>query len=288
MNEYERVAKAIRYIAENVSGQPSLTEIADASGLSESHFHRLFRRWVGITPKNYLQHLTALEARKLLHAGKAVLDAALDVGLSGPGRLHDLCVKLEAASPGEIASKGKGWEIKAGFAMTPFGEAFIAESPRGICRLTFLDTEEDRRSEVAALQKDWSGAVISRDDNHAIALARRIFRAEKAQERAPLQVLVKGTNFQIKVWRALLGIGPGELSTYREIAEQVESPRAHRAVGSAMGRNKLAFLIPCHRVIQSSGGMGGYRWGETRKKSMIALERAQETEGIVEKSLKQK
>lgn len=281
MNEYDRVAESIRYIAKNVHEQPGLAEIAGMNGMSKSHFHRMFRRWVGITPKNFLQHLTAIEAKQLLSTGNAVLDTALDVGLSGPGRLHDLCVNLEAASPGEIALKGKGWKIRTGFSMTPFGEAFIAETPRGICRLAFLDTEKDRESELATIQAEWSGAVITRDDDHAMAMARRIFQTMPVAGTDPIRLLVKGTNFQVKVWRALLAIGHGELSTYREIAGQIKSPKAHRAVGSAIARNDLAYLIPCHRVIQSSGGIGGYRWGPTRKKVMIAFEQAQASAKVV-------
>ena len=280
MNDYERIARAIRYIEDNLNEQPGLDEIAKEVGMSVSHFHRMFRRWAGITPKNFLQHLTAIEAKQLLSNGTAVLDTALDVGLSGPGRLHDLCVNFEAASPGEIASKGKGWEIRAGFADTPFGEALIAQSPRGICRLEFLNAEDARDTALMHTQTAWSGATFIRDDESAAEAAKGIFPAQSNTGNDPIQVLVKGTKFQVKVWRALLSIGNGELSTYAEIAERIQSPKAHRAVGSAIGKNELAYLIPCHRVIQSTGGLGEYRWGKIRKKSMIAFEHARKTEGM--------
>lgn len=275
MSDYKRIADAIRYIEENVHAQPSPDDVASAIGMSVSHFHRLFRRWAGITPKNFLQHLTMLEARKLLIKGNPVLDTALEVGLSGPGRLHDLCVSFEAASPGEIASKGIGWEMKTGFCETPFGEALIAQSPRGICRIALLDSPSDRDAELENTRTAWSEATLTRDDESATAAASRIFSGETTSERDPIQVYVRGTKFQVKVWRALLTIKKGELTTYGEIADRIQSPNAHRAVGSAIGKNDLAFLIPCHRVIQVSGRLGGYRWGETRKKSMIAFEQAQ-------------
>lgn len=274
MNDYERVAQAIHFIEARLISQPSLAEIAAEVGVSVSHFHRLFRRWAGITPKNFLQHLTAIEARQLLQKGTPVLEAALDVGLSGPGRLHDLCVNFEAASPGEISSKGQGLQITTGFANTRFGEALIAQSPRGICRLQFIDTPEDRDTELQNTRATWSGATFVHDDATAIKTAKRVFSDPASTIEAPIQLHVQGTAFQIKVWRALLNISHGELTTYGDIATQIDSPKSSRAVGTAIGKNDLAYLIPCHRVIQSTGGLGGYRWGETRKKSMVVLEQA--------------
>lgn len=272
MNHYERIASVIRYLDEHHHEQPDLATLAECAGLSPCHFHRLFSEWAGITPKSFLQCLTLAHARQLLDEGASVLDAALAAGLSGPGRLHDLCVTLEAASPGEMKSGGAHREVSFGYAATPFGLALIAENPRGLCHLSFLDTA-DEATATGRLIDDWPHAHLHRDDPAAQALARRIFSGKARNPAgAPLRAFVTGTAFQVRVWRALLAIPPGHLTTYGRLAAAVGHPAATRAVGTAVGRNPLAWLIPCHRVIRETGALGGYRWGTVRKRAMLARE----------------
>lgn len=273
MTDYDRIAKVIRYIDGHRDEQPDLGTLAGVVGLGSSHFHRLFSSWAGITPKEFLQCLTMQHARRLLEEGNSVLHAALDAGLSGAGRLHDLCVNLEAASPGEIKAGGAGWTLTAGYADTPFGQCLIAESPRGICHLSFGE-------DWPRIESDWPNADLVRDDVRAGELCGRIFvegrtlcdRSERPPTLQPLKLFVKGTAFQVKVWRALLGIPEGKLASYGQLAEAVGSPTAPRAVGTAVGSNPIGFLIPCHRVIRSTGAIGGYRWGAERKRAIQAWE----------------
>jgi AraC family transcriptional regulator, regulatory protein of adaptative response / methylated-DNA-[protein]-cysteine methyltransferase len=208
----------------------------------------------------------------LLNKGNSVLDAALASGLSGPGRLHDLCVSLEAASPGELKSGGKGWTISAGFASSPFGLCLVAESPRGICHLSFAGSE-DRGEEWAVLEEKWPQARLLRDDAAASHLAGRVFKRSAAGHSRPaLQAFVRGTAFQVKVWRALLQVRPGMLVSYGHLAAALGELGAARAVGTAAGQNPLAYLIPCHRVIRKTGVIGDYRWGQARKRAIVAWE----------------
>lgn len=266
MNDYERVARMIRYLEANQAEHPDLATLAAEAGLSEFHFHRLFTRWAGVTPKEFLQSLTLTQVRQRLRAGATVLETALDAGLSGPGRLHDLCVTLEAASPGEIRSGGAEWTVRFGFAESPFGLALVGESPRGICHLSFVES-----ADAAELQAEWPNARFERDDAMAEKWTARIFHPSPAPT-APLRALVRGTAFQIQVWRALLQIPVGRLSSYRQLAETIGKPTAARAVGSAVGKNSLAYLIPCHRVIRETGVIGEYRWGHVRKCAAIGWE----------------
>lgn len=278
MNDYERIAKIIEYLSANYRSQPDLDRLAGVAGLSPYHFHRLFRRWARTTPKSFVQHLTAVEAGKLLRCGNPVLETALDVGLSGPGRLHDLCVNIESASPGEIRSGGEGWKISAGFCSTPFGDALIALGPRGVCKLSFVGTTEDRECVWANLLELWPKARCQRDDQAAEKISHSIFSIRKeCHADEPLRLFVKGTAFQTKVWRALVEIPSGEARSYRKIAETIGSPSASRAVGTAVGSNPIAVLIPCHRVIHATGAIGNYRWGVKRKKALLARERSFET-----------
>lgn len=271
MNDYERVALVIRHLDERHTEQPDLATLAEHAGLSPFHFHRLFSTWAGITPKDFLQCLTLSHAKDLLCKGGSVLDVALDSGLSGPGRLHDLCVSLEAASPGEMKSGGEGWTISIGFADTPFGRCLLGEGPRGICHLSFVESADD--AEISGLKRDWPHAWLHRDDPSASRLARRIFeRASRANSQASLRAFVRGTAFQVRVWRALLKIPPGSLVSYGRLAATVGKPSASRAVGTAVGRNPLAYLVPCHRVIRETGVVGEYRWGTVRKRAMLAWE----------------
>lgn len=264
MSDYDRIAKVIRYIEDHRDAQPDLSTLASVVNLSPSHFHRLFSRWAGITPKDFLQSLTLEHARVRLKEGQGVLDAALDVGLSGPGRLHDLCVHLEAATPGEIKAGGAGWTLHAGIAESPFGECLIAEGPRGICYLSFSNDWKH-------LKQHWPKAELVPNDQRAEDLAKLIFRKD-FQPLEPLRAYVRGTAFQVKVWRALLKIPEGRLVSYGRIADWVGKSGASRAVGSAVGRNLIGYLIPCHRVIRESGEMGGYAWGAERKRAIQVWE----------------
>jgi AraC family transcriptional regulator of adaptative response/methylated-DNA-[protein]-cysteine methyltransferase len=272
MNDYERVAMVIRYLDRHHDEQPDLATLASRARLSPFHFHRLFSTWAAITPKDFLQCLTLARARELLRQGKSVLHAALDSGLSGSSRLHDLCVTLDAASPAELKSGGAGWTIGAGFAGSPFGRCLVGESPRGICHLSFLDSTDDRQ-EWMALQERWPGARLQRNDPLAARLVEHVFdRSPQQNGRVPLRAFVRGTAFQVRVWRALLQVLPGTLVSYGSLAAALGQPTASRAVGSAVGQNPLAFLIPCHRVIRETGAIGDYRWGTVRKRAILAWE----------------
>jgi AraC family transcriptional regulator, regulatory protein of adaptative response / methylated-DNA-[protein]-cysteine methyltransferase len=275
MNDYERVAQIIRFLDEYRTEQPDLATLAARAGLSPFHLHRLFSAWAGVTPKDFLQCLTLAHAKQMLRAGENILDAALTSGLSGPGRLHDLCVNLEAASPGELKSGGAGWTMAFGFADSPFGKCLLAESPRGICHLSFVENEKPA---LAALQNDWPEARWGRDDSAAVRFAAKIFAHRATDQSAvleagvPLRAFVRGTSFQVRVWRALLAIPPGALTSYGRLAATIGQPSASRAVGAAVGQNPLAYLIPCHRVIRETGMIGDYHWGPIRKRAMIAWE----------------
>jgi AraC family transcriptional regulator of adaptative response/methylated-DNA-[protein]-cysteine methyltransferase len=271
MNDYERIARVLRYVDAHRAEQPRLPELAREAGLSVFHFHRLFSAWAGVTPKNFLQWLTFTRADGLLREGKSVLAAALETGLSGPGRLHDLCVRVEAASPGEIKSGGTGWTIEAGFSPSPFGDCLAAESPRGICHLSFVDG--NRKEAWENLKQLWPNARWQRDDAAVQRLLAGVFtRPDQPRKGRTLTAFVRGTDFQLRVWRALLNIPSGQLTTYGHLAAIVCTPSAARAVGSAVGSNELAWLIPCHRVIRQTGAAGEYRWGALRKRAMIAWE----------------
>jgi AraC family transcriptional regulator of adaptative response/methylated-DNA-[protein]-cysteine methyltransferase len=277
MNDYERIAQVIRFLDARHVEQPDLRTLAGRAGLSPFHFHRLFATWAGVTPKNFLQCLTLAHAKELLRNGENILDAALESGLSGPGRLHDLCVNLEAASPGELKSGGAGWAISFGFADSPFGKCLIAQSPRGICHLSFVENE---RLSLNELQCEWPQAKLKSDDSSAEKTAGQIFGQRAGSEAgAPLRGFVRGTPFQVRVWRALLQVQPGTLTSYGRLASSIGQPAASRAVGAAVGQNPLAYLIPCHRVIRETGVIGNYHWGPVRKRAMIAWESSQVGDG---------
>jgi AraC family transcriptional regulator of adaptative response/methylated-DNA-[protein]-cysteine methyltransferase len=272
MNDYERIARVIRYLDEHHTLQPGLDELAETAELSPFHFHRLFSTWAGVTPKDFLQSLTLEHAKALLRDGQSVLTAALDAGLSGPGRLHDLCVSLEAVSPGELKSGGSGLNIRFGVAATPFGDCLVGESERGICHLAFVD-DEGRDAAIDELHRKCPEARLTRSDRIATGLASRIFERPGGNSKRPiLRAFVTGSTFQVRVWRALLRVPPGSLVTYGQLAAAIGQPRAARAVGSAVGQNPVAYLIPCHRVIRETGIIGDYRWGRVRKRAMVAWE----------------
>jgi AraC family transcriptional regulator, regulatory protein of adaptative response / methylated-DNA-[protein]-cysteine methyltransferase len=269
MSDYHRIAAAIRFLDEHRAEQPDLATLSARIGLSPSRFHRLFSAWAGATPKDFLQCLTLSHAKELLRGGNNVLDSALESGLSGPGRLHDLCVSLEAATPGEIKSRGAGMLIRAGVATSPFGKCLIAENTRGICHLSFFDDEE-REHAIAEMRRDWPLANVESDDANAARLAAMIFAS--APPSAPWKLYVRGTPFQLRVWRALLHLRPGTLMSYGKLAEAAGNPNASRATGSAVGGNAVSYLIPCHRVIRETGISGHYRWGAVRKRAILAWE----------------
>ena len=275
MNDYARVANVIRYLDENHAGQPALSDLAAASGLSESHFHRLFRRWAGVTPKDFLQCLTVEHAKRRLRESASVLEAALEAGLSGPGRLHDLLVTLEAASPGEYKQGGQGLLIEWGVAESPLGRCSVGWNARGICHLAFHEADTDL-VEPPELRESWPNARLRRNDREARRRVKTIFDPG-ARPAASLKALVRATPFQLKVWRALLRVPEGCVASYHSIARAMGGPRAARAVGAACGSNPIAYLIPCHRVIRETGVVRGYRWGDTRKRALLAWEFAKFT-----------
>jgi len=271
--DYERIETAIRFLEANLRQQPSLEEVAAAVGLSEYHFHRLFSRWVGTTPKRFLQFLTAEYAKERLAESASVLDTAYDAGLSGGGRLHDLMVTLEAISPGEYKRGGTGLVISYGIHPSPFGACLLAVTERGICGLEFLADRTGKRTRED-LAARWPGADLHQDPMRTAPYLARLFPPSDRKDRGPITLLVKGTNFQLSVWQALLRIPSGELVGYGDIARNLGKPGAARAVGSAVGSNPISYLIPCHRVIRAVADFGNYRWGAARKKAMIGWEAA--------------
>ena len=271
--DYQRVEQALRFMEENFRHQPSLKQIADAAHLSEFHFNRLFSRWAGTTPQRFLRFLTKEYAKSLLTDRQDVLDVAVQAGLSGPGRLHDLMVTFEALSPGEIKQRGAGVTVRYGFADTPFGECLLALTDRGIVSLTFQRPDE-RPAALAHLHQTWGRATFTADPTGVARFAAHVFSVENTVPDKPLHLLLRGTNFQIKVWEALLRIPAGQLVSYDEVAARIGQPKAQRAVGTAIGSNAIGYLIPCHRVIQTIGTTGHYRWGALRKRAMLGWEAA--------------
>lgn len=273
MNDYEKIAHAINYLVEHANEQPDLQVLADRAGLSPGHFQRKFTAWTGVSPKAFLQNLTLEQAREMLTHGKQLEEAAWASGLSGPGRLHDLCVKLEAATPGEISRGGLGLAIHYGLGPTPFGECLLANTQRGICYLAFV-AGRDTEALLGELHRLWPRATVTHKPDNTLGLIQQIFNLQSVPNDTPLRVYVKGTQFQLQIWRALLKIPEGRLASYGEIATKVKKPDASRAVGSAVGANQLAYLIPCHRVIRNTGVIGDYRWGSARKKLILTYEYA--------------
>ncbi|HEX9442928.1 MAG TPA: methylated-DNA--[protein]-cysteine S-methyltransferase [Candidatus Binatia bacterium] len=273
MNDYSRIEKVIHYLNDHYLDQPDLRTLAGVAQVSEFHFHRLFSRWAGVTPKAFVKFLTAKHAKALLRESQSVLDASLDSGLSGPGRLHDLLVSVDAVSPGEFKSYGAGMEIRYGFHSTAFGPCLIGATARGVCHLSFFDDDgpAGRAALLDEAKSGWPRAVFRPDAPSTRGLAARIFgRAGRRREKIP--VLLVGTPFRLKVWEALLKIPRGHVLSYRDVARAIGAPDACRAVGSAVGQNPVAYLIPCHRVIRETGVVGDYRWGRARKLAMLAWE----------------
>ena len=273
VEDYSRIERAILFLEENYHRQPELREVAQSANLSEFHFQRLFRRWAGISPKRFIQFLTLEHAKRLLGESRSVLDATYDAGLSSPGRLHDLFVNIEAMTPGEFKTRGAGLRINYGFHPTPFGECLLSVTERGICGLGFIDAG-GRAPLLRDFQARWPEAKWEENTQLTLPYIRRIFGGEKGNGNLPITLVLQGTNFQIKVWEALLRIPMGSVVPYEDLATAVCSARAARAVGSAVAKNPIAFLIPCHRVIRKAGGIGGYHWGAARKRAMLAWEAA--------------
>ena len=270
---YETVARAIRFIRQNSREQPELEAIAAHVGLSAFHLQRVFSLWAGISPKRFLQFLTREHAKILLRQSHDVLAAAHEVGLSGPGRLHDLMVACDAVTPGEVRALGEGLEITYGFGLTPFGPIIAATTPRGLCHLQF--TDGDTTAALATLRDDWPQARLLHNDSALAETVARLFSTQTPQTpQQPLHLLLRGTNFQIKVWESLLAIPAGEVVSYQTLACRIGRPRAQRAVGTALAHNRLAVLVPCHRVIRENGEIGQYRWNSERKQALLAFESA--------------
>jgi AraC family transcriptional regulator of adaptative response/methylated-DNA-[protein]-cysteine methyltransferase len=267
----ERIAIALRYVIEHGHEQPSLETMAEQAGLSPFHFQRIFKRWAGISPKRFLQYVTLAHAKRSLAADASVLDAALDAGLSGPSRLHDLFVACDAMTPGEFKALGERLVIRWGLHDAPLGRVLIGTTQRGVCWLAFV--EDDDAPVIAEFEREWRGARLVRDDPGTAAVAARAFDLG-APSAEPLPLLVRGTNFQVKVWEALLRIPFGRLVSYQTIARAIGQPRAVRAVGRAVGANNISWLIPCHRVILSTGIIHNYRWGVRQKQILTAFEAA--------------
>ena len=272
MSDYDRIAQAISFLTSRVNSQPALKEIAAHLHMSPFHFQRLFCRWAGVTPKRFLQALTLERAKQLLGESKPLLEVSDSLGLSSGSRLYDHFVQLEAVTPGEFKMGGAGLTIEHAIHDTPFGKAFIAVTARGICNLAFLDYSEIEEH-LTGLTKKWPHAALCENRQRTRAIINAMFDVEKKLNR-PLSLHVSGTNFQVNVWKALLQIPPGAVASYTQVATAIGHPRSARAVGLAVGANPVAFLIPCHRVIQQCGKLGGYHWGETRKHAIHAWEAA--------------
>ena len=272
-SDYDIVERAIKFIESSYTEQPNLDEVAAHVHVSKYHFQRIFTRWAGISPKKFMQYLTVSHAKELLGESKSVLDVTYEVGLSSPGRLHDLFVNFEALSPGEYKLKGSGLHIDYGFFPSPFGLCLLATTERGICWMSF--TADDGREEaVQQMLCNWDGAHCAENERRISRLAHNVFEPFAGMPGTSLQLHVRGTNFQIKVWEALLSIPFGRLCSYGDIAARIGAPKAARAVGSAVGSNPVSLLIPCHRVIRETGVFGNYRWGGARKKLLIGWEAA--------------
>ncbi len=271
--DYKRIEKAIQFIEGNFKSQPSLDEIADSVHLSKYHFNRIFKRWAGIGPVRFLQFITLAYTKQNLAKSKSILETSLEAGLSGPGRLHDLFVTFDAMTPGDFKKQGAGVEIAYGFCDSPFGECLAAKTKRGICYFGFVQ-EDSRSKAVNQLFDKWPGAKFTENFISINSVVNSIFTHDPTRESQPFNLFIKGSNFQINVWKALLKIPGGSVVSYQDIASYIGRPKAFRAVASAIALNPVAYLIPCHRVIAKSGQIHKYRWGSLRKKAIIGWEPA--------------
>jgi AraC family transcriptional regulator of adaptative response/methylated-DNA-[protein]-cysteine methyltransferase len=269
--DYDVVRRAIAHIRGHWRTQPEVETIAEAAGVSATDLHHLFRRWCGLTPKAFLQALTLDRARELLRSSASVLDASYEVGLSGPGRLHDLFVTHEAMSPGEWKAGGEGLTVTYGFHPSPFGMALVMETPRGLAGLALADPGKERAT-LADMRRRWPKARYVEDFATTAATARRIFDSALWKPEQPLRVVLIGTDFEVRVWEKLLDIPMGRIDTYSGVATRIGAPKAARAVGAAVGKNPISFVVPCHRVVGKNGDITGYHWGLTRKRAMLGWE----------------
>ena len=267
---YEQIETIIQHLGDHFQDQSGLDELARRAGMSPDHFQRVFKKWVGISPKQFLKYLTLEYAKSRLDENQSVLDSALDSGLSGPGRLHDLFVSMESITPGEYKAGGAGLTIEFGMSLTPFGIVVLPVCDRGLCGSFFLP-ELNEQLAKQAIEEYWPLARIERNDSRAAPFAKQLFKPLSAWGKK-LPLFVRGTNFQVQVWKALLEIPSGSLCAYSSLAEAIGRPTATRAVASAVGDNPISWFIPCHRVIRKGGNLGGYRWGLPRKKVMLAWE----------------
>ena len=272
--DYDVVRRAIGHIRGHWREQPEIEAIAEAAGVTPTELHHLFRRWAGLTPKAFLQALTLDGARQLLRDSASVLDATYEVGLSGPGRLHDLFVTHEAMSPGEWKTGGEGLTVFFGFHPSPFGSALVMATERGLAGLAFADPGEETAA-LADMKARWPRATYVENSARTAAIARRIFDSSQWQQNKPLRVVLIGTDWEVRVWETLLQIPMGRLTTYSDIASKIHKPAAARAVGAAVGKNPVSFVVPCHRVVGKSGDLTGYHWGITRKRAMLGWEAGQ-------------
>ncbi|TNF48787.1 methylated-DNA--[protein]-cysteine S-methyltransferase [bacterium] len=276
-SDYERVEKAICYLEEHASEHPALEDVALHVGLSRYHFQRLFRRWAGVSPKRFLQFLTAEKAKGLLRESASVLETAYEVGLSGSGRLHDLFVSVEAVTPGQFKSRGVGTQIRYGIHDSPFGHCLIGLTEHGICTLWFLENNNQEHA-LEKFREEWQTAKVLHDHETTREIAEKVFSPSIYKGGADLRLFLNGTNFQVKVWQALLKIPEGSVVSYGYLARWLGIPNSARAVANAVAHNPVAYLIPCHRVLRSTGEIGGYRWGTARKKAMLGREIAHYSE----------
>jgi AraC family transcriptional regulator, regulatory protein of adaptative response / methylated-DNA-[protein]-cysteine methyltransferase len=270
-DDYARVKAAIEFMSRRWRKQPEIEEIAAHVGLSASHFHHLFKRWAGLTPKAFLQALTLDHARNLLRDSASVLDAAYEVGLSGPGRLHDLFVAHEAMTPGDFRRGGGGVTLSYGFHPSPFGEAIAVAAPRGLAGLGWVDNG-DRAAALADMVRRWPNAKFVEDQTATAPYASRAFDPDEWKQDRPLRLVLIGTDFELRVWETLLSIPLARATTYSDIARKIGKPQAARAVGAAVGKNPISFVVPCHRVLGRSGALTGYHWGLARKQAIIGWE----------------
>ncbi len=272
-DDYQRIEKAIRFMETHFKSQPTLEQMAASVNLSKFHFNRLFKKWAGVTPTQFMQFLTLEYTKRKLSESANLLDTSLDAGLSGPGRLHDLFINFEAMTPGEYKRMGAGLEIRYGFCDTPFGKCLVASTPRGICHLGFVQ-DTDRSEALHQLTDNWPLARFMEDEKPSAEIIKRIFGIQSSDSGGPFHLHVKGTNFQISVWKALLSIPEGTVASYQDIAVLMGRPTAFRAVANAIAINPVGYLIPCHRVIAKSGSIHRYRWGASRKKAILGYEAA--------------
>ncbi|MCD2470186.1 bifunctional helix-turn-helix domain-containing protein/methylated-DNA--[protein]-cysteine S-methyltransferase [Jiella sp. MQZ9-1] len=273
LTDYETVRRMIEFISIEYRSQPSLAEISEAIGRSEETLTSLLRRWAGLTPKAFLQAVTLDNARRLLDEGASLLDAAYEVGFSGPSRLHDLFVKHEALSPGSYKARGDGIDLFYGYHPTPFGLAIVVANDRGLAGIGFAEpTDGGEAAALDDMRRRWPRARFIADAMRTGPFAKRIFEPSRWQRDRPLKVVLIGTDFEIRVWQTLLEIPLGQAASYSTIAERIGAPKAARAVGAAVGRNPVSFVVPCHRVLGKSGALTGYHWGITRKRAMLGWE----------------